>query len=243
MSLKKGLHILNKFSLTQSEWTVEELSNSLEMPSSSMYRYIRTLKEEGYLKERDGKYSLGFQVIHLAQIARQDFELFTVAKEIMDALSKKYNETFLLSVKSGNHVVCIAKAESLKNSIKVSSEEGAIMPLYAGGSSKALLAYQDEDFINEFLKENKLKKYTENTLVDIEQLKLNLESVRKKGYAISDSEQDENISALGFPIFSSRGDIVASLSLVVPNFRKSIINNEVLQSEMKQATLDIGKFL
>lgn len=243
MSLKKGLDVLNQFTLSNPSWTVDELSNVLNMPASSLYRYIRTLREEGFLQERDGRYSLGFQIIHLSQIARHNFDLLNISKPILDELANSFNETFLLSVISDNHVVCIAKSESHSNSVNVSSEEGAIMPLYAGGSSKALLAFQDDSFIDEFLNTKNLERFTSNTLIDKEEIKTDIESIRKNGFASSDSEQDENVSALGYPIFTNDKKVVASLSIVVPNFRKEKLDNEKLHKQLHESAKNIGRYL
>ena len=61
-SFARGLRILLT-SADRGEVRAEELSTLLETPTSTVYRYLRTLTEFGFVDRRDGRYLIGPRLI------------------------------------------------------------------------------------------------------------------------------------------------------------------------------------
>ena len=59
--------------------------------------------------------------------------------------------------------------------------------------------------------EKGLSRQGPNTITDVEVLKKDLESVRDKGYSISNNENDTNTYAIAAPIMSYSGETIAAL--------------------------------
>ncbi|HEY2207596.1 MAG TPA: helix-turn-helix domain-containing protein, partial [Pseudonocardia sp.] len=57
-ALLRGLAIVEAL-VDRGSLRVEELAEVVDMPLSSVYRYVRTLREHGYLDEVAGAYSVG----------------------------------------------------------------------------------------------------------------------------------------------------------------------------------------
>src|SRR5438094_2546959 len=57
-SFARGLRLLLTVA-DRGEIRADELSSVLEMPISSVYRYLRTLSEFGFVDQRDGRYRIG----------------------------------------------------------------------------------------------------------------------------------------------------------------------------------------
>ena len=57
-SFARGLRLILTVA-DRGELRADELSSVLEMPLSSVYRYLRTLTEFGFIDRRDGRYRLG----------------------------------------------------------------------------------------------------------------------------------------------------------------------------------------
>jgi DNA-binding IclR family transcriptional regulator len=128
--------------------------------------------------------------------------------------------------------LCVEKIESPRR-IKLSVAMGDTLPLHAGGSSKILLAYQDESFVDAMIKNVGLVALTENTITDPVRLKNELKLIRSRGFAYSDSEVDYGARAAAAPVFDSKGGLVAGISVAGPRDR---INDEMIKQLTEMVT-------
>ncbi|MET3655541.1 IclR family transcriptional regulator [Sporosarcina psychrophila] len=243
MSTEKTLDILDLFDLNDRALTVAQISEKIKQPQSSVYRYVRLLRERDLLREeRKGFYSLGYKMLKYYRILRLDSNLAVIAEEEMKKLTSELNETSILLVPSNLQAVCIATVSS-QHKIKVTSEPGEILPLYGGASSKSLLAYLDERVLESLYTKTEVLAYTENTITSLSEMKAHLQEIRNKGYAFSDSEIDESVVGYGVPIFDSNNTVVASLS--VAGLKDNMLKKDskkIVQS-LKETAEKIQKYL
>ena len=228
VSAEKTLEILDLFNFQTRELSVPQIAEMLNQPQSSVYRHLRVLKEKGYVIETNGGlYKLGYRFLELAKIVKTDSSIASIAFPIMRDLTNETGETSILTIVSGLNAICLEVVTSTQP-IKVSSEQGKILPLYAGASSRVLLAYMPSETVDELLEQGLLKRYTQNTIVDPVQLKENLEETRLRGYAVSDSEVDEGVMAYGAPIKDMDNQVIAALSIAGPRERMLKKNEQTL---------------
>ncbi|MET1178282.1 IclR family transcriptional regulator [Peribacillus simplex] len=238
MSAEKTLEILEQFDFETRTLSVPELAARLQQPQSSVYRHMRILKEKGYIIEHSpGLYSLGYIFLKLAKIVKMDIDLPVISQEAMRELTRSTGETSILLVHSNLQAVCLAAVPS-GHPIKVSSEQGNIVPIYGGASSKALLAYMGDQIVEDIFKRGIVKKHTNKTILDLDEMLTHLEEIRQKGYSFSDSEIDEGVISYGMPIFDSDNKPVASLSIAGPKERMEKKEKNEIVSAMKKA---VGK--
>lgn len=243
MSAEKTLEILDVFTPEKRELSVQEISQLLNQPQSSVYRHLRVLKEKGLVMETNGGfYKLGYRLLEMANIVRMDNGLLTVAHPVMRRLTRETGETSILIVASGLNAVCLETVTS-HHPIKVSSERGKIIPLYGGASSKALLAYMQEEIVDELFKQQLVKSHTVNTIVDPEKLKADLQQVRDKGYSVSDQEIDEGVFAYGVPIRDINRQVIASLSIAGPRDRMLEKDEKALIDNLQSGANEIQRYL
>ena len=67
--------------------------------------------------------------------------------------------------------------------------------------------------------EKGLKKFTSSTIINRDELLMELEKIQKQGYAIDNMEHEEGVRCLAAPICNHRREINASLSISGPAFR------------------------
>lgn len=243
MSAEKTLDILDLFEFDTRALNVPQIAEKLGQPQSSVYRHLRLLKEKGYVMESaNGTYSLGYRFLKLAKIVRLDINISSIAQPVMRQLTKETEETSILLVHSNLQAVCLEAVPS-HQPIKVSSEQGQIVPLYGGASSKALLAFLDEEVIDGLFDHGYVRKHTEMTITDAARLKANLAEIREKGYAFSDGEIDEGVVSYGVPILDSNQQVVASLSIAGPRQRMLEKDGTELVAHLKSAAEAIQRYL
>jgi DNA-binding IclR family transcriptional regulator len=97
---------------------------------------------------------------------------------------------------------------------------GMRLPAHVTSVGKTLLANLTEKELNNYFTTTKeLKKYTKNTITDIENLKEYLKQVREQGYALDNEEVEEGLVCVAAPIFDLNKRAIAAISISGPEFR------------------------
>ena len=219
-SLEKALDIMTLFDLDCASFTVQEISKQLNIPLSTTYKYVDVLVKRGLLAKKPGskQIGLGLMIFRLGSIFAAGFDLIDTAIPHMQSLMKRSGETILLTAIEGWNAICLERMEP-QRLIKLSLDRGRTLPLHAGASSRVLLAFQNDEFITEYIKAKGLQTLTGNTLVKRNQLIAELQSTRERGYALSNSEVDEGAKAVAAPIFDHSGMLLAGITIAGPSER------------------------
>ncbi|MFW6184080.1 MAG: IclR family transcriptional regulator [Chloroflexota bacterium] len=222
------LDVLLLFEAGSTELTAGQISRRIGAPRSTTYRYIRTLRDKGFLEATDNDaFRLGPRLLQFARTAHHREDVGAIALPHMEQLCRQTRETVLLTRLSGRAAVCIERVEA-PQTIRISFDRGQLQPLHAGASSKILLAYVGESQLDDYLQQP-LERFTDNTITDPDALRAQLRHIRRQGYCISESEVDTGATAVAVPILDSRERLVAGLSTAGPTFRmdETVVNRHV----------------
>jgi DNA-binding IclR family transcriptional regulator len=132
-SLVRGLEILADIG-DAGPSTVEQLSRRLELPLSTTYRYVSTLRSLGFLTEHEGRYGAGARLLQLVRRTDVDQSLARLADPLLLDLVDRTNETAILTVRVGTMAFCIHSVEPLR-SVRLSFARGTTQPLPAWASA------------------------------------------------------------------------------------------------------------
>jgi DNA-binding IclR family transcriptional regulator len=214
-SFERGLRVLLAIS-EGGQVKVNALVEQLGLPPSTVYRYLRPLRELGLVRESDGYYRVGERLL-TADRGLSNVVLAHLARPTLQTLSRDSGETALLTIRVGMSVMCLAQAESA-NPVRMAFEVGQVLPLQAGAASRVLLAYAPAKVV-EAVFAGGLLTYTPNT-PDLRKLRRQLESIRTLGFATSRGEFIPGAFAVAVPVF--HGDsVIAGLALAGPANRCS----------------------
>ena len=215
--------------------TTEEIAQAVNLPKSSVYRFLFTLKHYGLLERNSltGQYSLGLRLLELEEIVHSAIDLETISKPFLVKLGEFSEETVQLNILRGDHGICLYGVES-PSAFRLAPEKGRVIPLYAGASGQSILAFMDQEARDKIC-EDSLQRFTPHTITDPEKLKTRLEEIRKQGYVIT--RQEVYIGSLGIaaPVFGREGQVIGSVSLSGPIQRideeqKNAIKNELIHT-------------
>lgn len=187
------------------------LVERLDMPQSTVYRYLRSLRDFGVLTEDSGIYALSERFTGAAGGIPFD-SLARVANPVLAGLARVSGETALVTVRVGTCAVCIAQVESA-HPVRMRFDLGQVLPLAAGAGSRVLLAHAPADVIDTVLAEQ-LVQYTPATPNE-DRLRRQLEGIRALGYATSRAEFVPGAHAVSVPVFRD-GEVVAGLTVAGP---------------------------
>jgi DNA-binding IclR family transcriptional regulator len=219
--LDKAVRVLMLFTAEHPEWSVTSIAHEVDMPKSTVHRILRVFEQHGFLTQNaeTRRFRLGLAGIELGHRAQEGLELRRIALPIMEQLSASSGETVLLQVVSpeGDRVVCIERVQQ-RRGLRLILDVGSTAPLYAGCSSKVLLAFLSDDKVNHVLAGN-LQPITAHTITDPATIRAQLEDIRRSGFAVSYEETDEGVAGVSVPVHDARDRVIAGLSVSGPMTR------------------------
>lgn len=244
-SIKNAIRVLETFSVEKLNLNLTELSEKTNLNKTTLFRILSNLEEEGYILKNVNtkKYQIGIKLFELGQLVQREMIIRDISLPIMKELNSITKETIGLDVVIGEKRVTIEKAESL-HVVRHTIELGKPFPLYAGATSKVLLAFSSKSKIKKIIWENKLKALADNTITDPLTLEKDLAEIKKKGYAISTGELFYNSTAIAVPILNYNNKSVAVLSISGPSERFYKENNlqivELLKDRARRISDQLG---
>jgi DNA-binding IclR family transcriptional regulator len=99
---------------------------------------------------------------------------------------------------------------------------------------RTLLAWQEPEIIDRWIKDWQPTKYTRHTIVNKAKARAKVEETRKRGYSISDEEFTEGLLVISVPIFDRDSNVAFILNCTSLKDsiagRESMIGNEMLSA-------------
>lgn len=213
-SVERALHILTE--LASGPTTISELARRLDVHRTTSLRLLRTLEDQRFVRRtEDGRYALGPQMTALASAALEDLDLRTTGRRHIRALGEMCGHTVHLAAIDDNGITYIDKVEST-HTIRMYSRVGATAPAHATGVGKAILAHLSPDRRDQVLGPTPYRRCTPHTRTTSEALTADLTQIAAQGWALDDFEHEEFIHCVAAPVFDAPGQVVAAVSISVP---------------------------
>lgn len=217
-SVLHATRILELFASQRKEsMSLTEISRSLELHKTTVYRLLRTLQYAGWIRQspQTGHYALGSGILLVASAFSVHNTCRELLSEEMHRLAEKFNETVVLSVLLGGHTgICVDMTKS-RHQLGIAGERGYIVPLQSGATGKTLLAAQPEDLRNALIEELIPEDRTRQRL-----LKNQLLQILQDGYCVSEGEVDQGVAAVAMPLYLKEKIFVLSISGPIDRLQK-----------------------
>jgi len=218
--LTRAINVLSVFGHARPQLSLSEIVAAVRLPKTTVFRLLSSLVERDLCEfdPQAGRYSLGFELVRLADIRRRQTNVHDVAIPVMRDIRNEINETVILSVRSGDFRVHIDFVEGL-HPMRRMADLGVRAPLYAGAASKVLLAGMEDDDIEAYLSRTELTPLQRTTITDKIVLWREIRAIRKRGYAESKGEIFTGGGALAAPLKDFSGKTVAVMDILTPENR------------------------
>lgn len=219
--LERTFTILEIFDEERPEWSATEIARALDLPIPTVHRLLTALKHRGYVSQHEEtkRFRLGVASLQLGDRARTVVDLRSVAMPALRRLAQDTGETALLTVLAPGRTrgVCLERVET-PQPLRLSVTPGRQLPLHAGASQKVLLASMPPDEVERVIDAG-LEHLCHATITDPQQLRDELATIRRRGWASSYEETNLGVWGVAVPILNARGDVVCAVGIAGPSAR------------------------
>lgn len=212
LSLARGLLALRAVADAGHPMSIAEVAGITGMPRATTRRCLYTLSVLDYVSASSRGYVAGPRLASLTSAYIGSSPLISGCQPILDDLRDQLQEGVSLGIYDSGEGVYVARAE-VERRWKLNLHIGLRLPVYCSGFGRVLLAYQPEAEIDRYLATTDLVPMTDRTVTDPDRLREILAEVRRNGYAIGDQELEVGLRSISVPVFDSRGDMVAALTV------------------------------
>ena len=220
-----------------------DVAEVLDTHRSTALRLLQTLVDAGYARRLpDGRYSLGYRMIGLAQRAQEQFDLRTIGHPHLVELTAQTGCTTHLAAIDNGHVVYVDKVEPT-DSPRILSQIGRPVPLHTASAAKAILAHLPSDRLDLLLDGWAFTRHSVSTITTREGFLADLAAARDRGYAIDDGEYEDYINCIAVPVRDATGDVVASVSVTALRALRDLTSLVADLPRLRQAATDISRDL
>lgn len=238
-SLERALAILEFIAHKSGGLTNAEISPHFRVATSTTSYILSRLEHEGYLRRdsENGRYEMGLKIVALSHGALRDMGLRRIAEPMLHRLSAETRISALIGVLERGRVMIVDKVEK-PDLARIDMDIGVRYPAHSTALGKMLLAHLLENQLSSLFDHYRLAKTSPNTIDSKGRLLVELEMVRKQGYATSDGELFLGIRAVAAPIFDAIGGVPAAVS--VTGVTVSVEDTHIINS-VKVAAREISR--
>ncbi|MDX2453631.1 IclR family transcriptional regulator [Desulfosarcina sp.] len=214
-ALKKGLQILELFSVRQRVLTVGEVAERLEVSTSAIYRTIVTLTEMHYLKKAGrNAYELGPMVLSRGFCYLASRDILNTAATRLDELRDETSASCHLAIREGIEAIYIYRA-ALPQIMMVNVPVGTRFPCHTVSIGRALLCGLSDASLRSHYSGVPLDGYGSGGINSLPQLLVAVAEARRTGISVSGSDFS---TAMATPVRDYTGNVVAAINVSVPDF-------------------------
>jgi DNA-binding IclR family transcriptional regulator len=193
---------------------ISELAAAIDMPKPRVYRHLRTLLSRGYVMQepQSEKYGLTMRLSHIGRVIADQTEFHVQLRSVMPALRERVRQTVMVGQieDDGVRVMEILRHPS---AVEISSSPGTLFDFHCTAQGKVALAFGPPRLWKR-LQRAPLRRWTDATKTDVQRLRVEVDRVRRRGWAVAPGEVLSGINALAAPVFDGSGALAATIGIL-----------------------------
>jgi IclR family pca regulon transcriptional regulator len=233
-SLERGLGVIRAFDADHAELTLSDVARSTGLTRAAARRFLLTLADLGYVRADGRWFSLTPRVLELGYAYLSSLTLPEVAEPHLERLVGEVRESSSVSVLDGADIVYVARVP-VSRIMTVAISVGTRFPAYATSMGRVLLAGLPEGELDAYLARVRLDRLSRRTITSPVDLRVELDRVRRQGWAMVDQELEEGLRSVAAPLHDRRGRVVAAVNVSTHAGRAS---SEVARRRLLPPLLD-----
>lgn len=200
-----------------------EIAEAAGLPAPTAYRILSLLEGAGLLqREPTGKtYGVGHRLARLGVEVLSNNGPRLERRAILRRVVDEIGETCNLAMLHGDEIVYIDRVET-DWALKAELKPGSRVPLHCTSSGKLFLSQMPRARRRKLLEAMSLKRYTANTIADIDVLEAQLEDIARSRVGINNEELQAGVVGIAVPVTDARDRVIATVALQAPVARLTL---------------------
>lgn len=198
---------------------VTELADHLGHPISTVHSHLSTLQDHALVVSRGEKYYLGVRFVSFGEYVRRSNPVYQEGRTIVNRLADETGDLAACGVEQ-NGIVTLLHIRSGEKGIENHAEVGMGTLAHLSAIGKSILAFHPEDRAERIIEKWGLPKATRNSITDYDELMVELDEIRERGYATGDEELFIGIKDIAAPIVVE-GTVLGAVGISGPSQRFS----------------------
>lgn len=208
---------------------VTELTEEVGLSKSTIHNHLQTLRGMEYVTKEGTSYRIGLSALTLGGYARDHHNLYRVSWSTVNHLAEETGELALITALHRGRSMYLYQARGTK-AVTTDSYVGIRLPLHCTATGKSILASMDPERAERLLRKAELHEFTENTIMSIDSLLAELETIREQRVAFDDEERIMGMRGIASSIADREtGKVVGALSITGPSSR---LKNDRFREEL-----------
>lgn len=233
--LTRAVRIFEAFGPDSTALQVTEIARRSGLHVATASRLIAELVAHGLLErgpEREVR--IGVRMWELASRASPTLSLREAAMPFLEDLHAVVGHSAQLGVLDGDDVLFVERLTARDAVVNYSRIAGRLPP-HITSSGHVLLAYGPPELRARILA-RPLERYTRNTVTTPDGLLAALAQVRRQGFALLAGHVHEDATGIAVPVRNGLGEVVATMSVVVPNDDRATAQVPALRAAARGVT-------
>lgn len=244
VSLDTALEVFSFFLGRREGLGLADLSRQTGMYKSRIFRIVKTFEKHEFLELNTEtlKYEVGPR-LKIFSFMEDGKAISRRVHRVLERLSKETQGTVILRRRVGWELLTLDVVVS-DHPLRISAERGRRFPVTFGAQGKVFVAYDNpplEDVLKNY--RYRLPRFTDRSITDPEKWRRLIVKVRSQGYAFSDGEAIVGGRAVGMPILSPAGKLIAAISIAMPKTLFPLRELPRVVARGKQAAQALGEIL
>jgi IclR family pca regulon transcriptional regulator len=227
-SLARGIHLLWAVARAGRPIGLSELALSAGLDKATTYRLARTLVALGCLEQDALKreYRVSLRVLDFGFAYLNNLDVRQRALPHMQALSRELGYAVSLSALDGTDVVYLEHLRAAPLRVASAVPIGFRIPANCSSMGKAMLAWLPGEDRQRVLRGRPLEALTARSITDADALEVELEKIRRRGFAVNDEEAAFGLRSVASAVRDGFGRPVAAINVAVPASQVSLVELE-----------------
>lgn len=202
---------------------VTEICTALGISKATEHRIVSSLLRLNWVERNphSRKYRVGVAAARVGLGMISNLDLVTASTPYMFQLLDSTKETVMLTMRVGLERIYLHQVPGI-HEVRQIVELGKLYPLWNGAPGEAILAHLDESEVNmvmDKLSDPGSAVLASGQVLVVEELRISLEEIRKKGFAVSMGKRIPGAVSVAAPIFRFNQEVIGAISIGGPSTR------------------------
>jgi DNA-binding IclR family transcriptional regulator len=219
---ERTVNVIEILALAEEPMRLSELAHRVGIPKSAVHRILTSLIDRGWVEQNQENdcYALTLRMALLGQRQLAVLDINNLRQPILDRLAVRTKELVRLTAVQNDKLVWVGSARGRRSGLVYEADMTEEIVPFATANGKIWLANLPTSQAVKIALDAGLGKRKDGlrTITTVEELLLELEDTRRRGYGLAQEEAEQGVAAVAMVIRDEHG-ILGTMSVAAPSNR------------------------